>query len=93
VDELAGALAADDIPRVQAGQPVLFAIWREASGGQQWHLVNAGEEPQRVTLSTPGFINGWVVAPGQDEPTKIFGSDVVIRVDTYKVLRLPPEPE
>lgn len=93
VNELAMALAAGAFPRAQAEQPVLFVIWREAMGGQQWHLVNAGEEPQRVTLSTPGFINGWVVAPGQDEPTKIFGSDVVIRLDTYKVLRLPSEPE
>lgn len=92
LDELAAALGTDFRPRVRSDQPVLFTIWREPGGGMQWHLVNSAPEPQRVTLLTPDFISGWVIAPGQNEPVKVFGSDVVIPLETYKVLRLPPQP-
>lgn len=91
LDELATALGADFRPRVRSAQPVLFTIWREPGGGTQWHLVNSAPEPQRVTLITPEFISGWVIAPEQGEPVKVFGSDVVIPLEAYKVLRLPPQ--
>lgn len=91
LDELATALGADFRPRVRSAQPVLFTIWREPGGGTQWHLVNSAPEPQRVMLIAPEFISGWAIAPGQGEPVKVFGSDVAIPLETYKVLRLPPQ--
>jgi len=91
VDELAAALAGDVCPRVQAAEPVLLTLWREPQGGTQWHLVNLAQSPQRVTIVTGGFLSGWVVAPEQDEPKQVFGSDIVVSLDRYKVLRIPPE--
>lgn len=91
IEELAAALGDDFRPRAQAERPVLFTLWQEPEGGIQWHPVNTAAEPQRVTLSAPDFISGWAVAPGQSAPTRIFGSDVVIPLEVYKVLRLPPQ--
>lgn len=90
VDELAAAVPDNVYPRVRAAEPVLFTMWREPGGAVQWHLVNTAHTPQRVTIETGGFVSGWVVAPEQPDAIRVFGSDIAVSLDRYKVLRIPP---
>ena len=90
VDELAAAVPDDVWPRLRAAEPVLLTMWREPVGEVQWHLVNTALVPQRVTIVTGGFVSGWVVAPEQAEAKQVFGSDIAVSLDDYKVLRMPP---
>ena len=76
--------------RLRAAEPVLLTMWREPVGEVQWHLVNTALVPQRVTIVTGGFVSGWVVAPEQAEAKQVFGSDIAVSLDDYKVLRMPP---
>ena len=35
--------------------------------------------------------SGWTSAPEQGESRQVFGSDIGVSLERYKVLRLPPE--
>jgi hypothetical protein len=84
--ELLEAVETGSFPRVTGG--VLFSLWREPDGVEQWHLVNYQDKAVRATLHAPEFVSGWVYAPGEEEAVKVFGNDVIVTVDAYKVLRL-----
>jgi hypothetical protein len=70
--------------------PLLFTIWREPGGMRQWHLVNYLDEPQRVTVHGASFESGWVYAPAA-AAVRVFGTDLIVTVNEYKVIRLVPE--
>jgi hypothetical protein len=90
--ELLNAIGPDFRPRAEAKGPLLFTIWREPGGVRQWHLVNYLDEPQRVTVQGASFVSGWVYAPETAEAVRVFGTDVIVTVNEYKVIRLVPEP-
>ena len=72
---------------------MLLTVWRGAHGGEQRHLVNYASDPQRVTLHAPQFVSGWVIAPEEREAVKVFGNELMVTVDVYKVLRLQEKHE
>jgi hypothetical protein len=86
--ELADTLRSDAIPYAEGEGALLFTIWREPGGTEQWHLVNYQDEPQRVTVYAPRFVSGWVYAPEEEASVKIFGNSLIVTLDRYKVLRL-----
>ncbi|NDJ77866.1 MAG: hypothetical protein GYB65_16575 [Chloroflexi bacterium] len=86
--ELVSAIGLDIRPRAEGEGALLFTIWREPGGNQQWHLVNYLDEPQRVTLHTPSFASGWVFSPTDNESVKVFGNAIMVTVWNYKVLRV-----
>lgn len=85
--ELLEAVGRTFAPRADGDGPVLFTMWREPGGVQQWHLVNYLEQPQRVTLRVSGFISAHVYAVGEETPSKVFGNELIVILDDYKVLR------
>lgn len=91
--ELVEAVGCDFGPRAEADGPVLLTMWRGPHGGEQWHLVNYADAPQRVTLHAPQFVSGWVIAPEEREAVKVFGNELMVTVDVYKVLRLQEKHE
>jgi hypothetical protein len=89
--ELVEQIGSTFAPRASGEGPLLFTLWREESGGEQWHLVNYQDTPQRVTLHAPQFVNGWVFTPMEDRMAKIFGNGLMMTIQDYKVLRLSDE--
>jgi len=86
-NELLNALGLDFMPRVHAEHPVLF-VMRHDTGGEQWHLVNYASEPQPISLHVPSIVSGWVMTPPQEDQGKIFGTELLLTVERYKVLRI-----
>jgi hypothetical protein len=89
--ELLNAIGPDFRPRAEVKGPLLFTIWHEPGGMEQWHLVNYLDEPQRVTVHGASFEGGWVYAPEAAEAVRVFGTDLIVTVNDYKVIRLVPE--
>jgi len=89
--ELLETIGVDFLPRADGEGPVLFTMSREAAGIEQWHLVNYLDRPQRIRLRLPGFVTAWVYSPPDSEPGHVFGTELMLMVDEYKVVRLGPE--
>lgn len=86
--DLRGAIGWDFLPRLTSDAPVLFTLWREPDGREQYHIVNYANRTQQVTLHLPDLQAMAIYTPGSTaEPTVMAGSELILSVDTAKVIR------
>lgn len=90
---LINAIGRDFCPTVESEGPVLFTIWREADGIQQWHIVNYLDTPQKAVLHLHNLTAAHVHRFASTEtPTKLVGSSLMFNLDIAKIVRsLPSE--
>lgn len=84
---LVDAIGTDVLPRVDSENATLLTVWQEPNGHHQWHIVNYGDAPQKVTLHLGSLTPTWVYTPGEATLQQVVGSSLVLTVDVAKVVR------
>ncbi len=86
---LIGAIGEKFYPRVESEAPALLTVWNEANGGQQWHVVNYADKPQKITLHLGELTATDVHTPGSNEaPSQVVGSSLMFDLDVGKIIRV-----
>ena len=89
--ELLALLDKQSFPQVKSDYPVLLSGWVEPDGTQQWHILNYGNMPQKITLELTDLVRAQLYAVGEDiPPTEVIGSSLMMTVDVAKIVRIAP---
>lgn len=89
--ELLSALGNQALPHVESEYPVLLSGWEEPDGTQQWHIMNYGDSPQKITLELDRLVKATLYAVGEEKPVgEVVGSSLMMTVDIAKIVRIPP---
>jgi hypothetical protein len=86
---LLAALGAPSGPRVEAAAPVLVELWQR-NDRHQLHVVNYGDEAQRVILDFGAAVAGRIISPDGGSEETFEGTRLELAVDVYAVLEYVP---
>ncbi|MBZ0305689.1 MAG: hypothetical protein K8I82_06440, partial [Anaerolineae bacterium] len=76
------------LPKVEADHAVLFTMWRESSGGSQYHILNYSDQPQTITLHLPTLTKAHIYTPEQNAPpSQVAGTGFQLELKVAKVIR------